>query len=94
VEIDMFGLFKKKEQELRPMAQPDSEHTKELKAIWASLDQELKDFAKTTHDLGLGGLRYNRLKVCFNERGMSELVRQLGKIGYEIRSKEEGDDRE
>ena len=88
----MFGLFKKKKPQ--PMAQPDPEHTKELKAIWASLDQELKDFAKTTHDLGIRGSRYNKLKVCFNERGMSELVRQLDEIGYEIRAKEKGDDRE
>jgi len=86
----MFGLFKKKEKQ--EYVDPYPEHTKELKAIWASLDQELKDFAKTTHDLGLGGLKYNKLKVCFNERGMSELVRQLDKIGYEIRAKEEGED--
>ena len=92
LEVNMFGLFKKKKPQL--MAQPDPDHTKELKAIWASLDQELKDFAKTTHDLGLRGSRYNRLKVCFNERGMSELVRQLNEIGYEISAKEKGDDRE
>ena len=88
----MFGLLNKKEPQQIPQA--DSEERKELKKIWDSLDQELKDFAKTTHDLGLRGSRYNRLKVCFNERGMSELVRQLDEIGYEITAKEKGDDRE
>jgi len=85
-----WGLFAgKKPQEPQPKSQSDPEHTKELKAIWESLDQDLKDFAKETHDLGLGGLPSNKLKVRFNERGMSELVRQLNEIGYEIKPKED-----
>jgi len=76
----MFGLFKNKQQE---HPQPDSQHTKELKAIWENLDQELKEFAMTTRDLGFG---YN-LKTRFNQKGMAELVSQLNDIGYEIRKK-------
>ena len=59
-------------------------HDLELKAIWNSLDQKLKDFAKTACGLGLG----HNLKTRFNERGMAELVKQLDEIGYEIRKKE------
>jgi len=59
-------------------------HDLELKKIWDSLDQELKDFAKTARGLGLG----HNLKTRFNERGMAELVKQLDEIGYEIRKKE------
>jgi len=80
----MFGLFKKKE----PL--PDSEHTKELKAIWESLDQDLKNFALTTRDLGFG----HNLKTRFNQRGMANLVKQLNDIGYEIRPKEESEHNE
>ena len=82
-----FGLFNKKKKE---SSQPDPQHTKELKAIWESLDQDLKDFAMTTRDLGFG---YN-LKTRFNQKGMAELVKQLDDIGYEIRVKEEGENRE
>jgi len=86
------GLFAgKKPQGPQPKSQSDPEQ-KELKAIWESLDQKLKNFAKETHDLGLGGLPSNKLKVRFNERGMSELVRQLDKIGYEIKPKEDHED--
>jgi len=82
-----FGLFKKNQKEY---PQADSQHTKELKAIWESLDQELKDFAMTTRDLSFG---YN-IKARFNERGMANLVKQLNDIGYEIRPKEKGRNRE
>lgn len=80
-----FGLFNKRQREY---PQPDPQHTKELKAIWEGLDQELKDFAMTSRDLGFG---YN-LKTRFNQRGMAELVKQLDDIGYEIRIKKEGKD--
>lgn len=78
----MFG--KKKEQQPRP----DSEHTKELKAIWENLDQDLKDFALKTRDLGFG---YN-LKTRFNQQGMARLVKQLDEIGYEIKPQEDHED--
>jgi len=80
-----FGLFGKKKEEQMAKPLPDSKHTNELKAIWAGLDQDLKDFAYATRDLGLS----HNCKIRFNERGMSNLVKQLGEIGYEIRPKEE-----
>jgi len=60
-----------------------TERDLELIEIWEGLDQELKDFAKTSRRLGLG----RNLKTRFNERGMAELVKQLDEIGYEIRRK-------
>jgi len=81
----MFGQMIKyftKSQE--PVKYELTAHDLELKAIWNSLDQELKDFAKTARGLGLG----HNLKTRFNERGMAELVNQLDEIGYEIRKKE------
>jgi len=59
------------------------EHIESLKETWESLDAELKDFATTTRDLGLG---YN-LKARLNQKGMAELVSQLDDVGYEIRKK-------
>ena len=61
-----------------------TEHDLKLLKIWEGLDQDLKDFAKTSRRLGLG----HNLKTCFNERGMAELIYQLDEIGYEIRKKE------
>jgi len=81
----MFGQMIKyftKSQE--PVKYEPTAHDLELKKIWESLDQELKDFAKTARGLGLG----HNLKTRFNERGMAELVKQLDEIGYEIRKKE------
>ena len=62
----------------------DPQHIESLKETWEDLDTELRDFAITNRDIGLG----QSLKICFNERGMAELVIQLGEIGYEIRKKE------
>ena len=77
----MIKTFKKPQQ---PEKYEPTAHDLELKEIWDSLDQELKDFAKTARRLGLG----RNLKTRFNERGMAELVNQLDEIGYEIRKKE------
>jgi len=76
----MWPFKKKKSQE------HDTQPDPHLKAVWENLDQDLKDFAMTTHDLGL---RRN-LKIRFNERGMAKLVKQLDEIGYEIRKKGAG----
>jgi len=77
----MLKSFRKTEE---PEKYEPTAHDLELKEVWNSLDQELKDFAKTARRLGLG----HNLKTRFNERGMAELVNQLDEIGYEIRKKE------
>jgi len=65
------------------------EHTDKLKQIWENLDEDLKDFALTSRNLGLA----HNLKVKFNERGMAELILQLHDIGYEIQKKDNEDER-
>ena len=80
----MFGTMLKLLKPEEPEKYEPTAHDLELKEIWDSLDQELKDFAKTARGLGLG----HNLKTRFNERGMAELVKQLDEIGYEIRKKE------
>ena len=80
----MFGTMLKLLKPEKPKQYELTARDLELKKIWESLDQELKDFAKTARRLGLG----HNLKTRFNERGMAELVKQLDEIGYEIRKKE------